>query len=530
MITLNKIVIVGGGSAGWMSAATMIRKFSNKEIIVIESPDYPIIGVGESTIGGIRGWTNWIGVDEKDFMPSTDAVYKVSIKFTDFYKKDAGGFHYPFGMPMTDGTMYGINDWYIKKAKYPETKVEDYARMFFPALTLAEKNKISFNDNKKLGNFKFNRDTAYHFDATKFGQWLKNNYCIPRGVTVIPKTVESVNTNEDGIESLVLTDGTLVTADLFIDCTGFKSMLLEGALEEPWDDFGHMLPNNSAWATRIPYTDKEKEMEPYTNCTAINNGWVWNIPSWERIGTGYVFSDKYVSKEKALEEFKQHLKSDKMTIHDPNRDVESYDYKFIKFKTGIHQRTFVKNVVAIGFAAGFIEPLESNGLFTVHEFLLKLVKTLERETVTQWDRDAYNFATRVQYLGFKEFIAEHYAMTNRDDTQYWKDITNKEFQPKVARLEPSLVIGFNALADIQINSKEHDRSMGLHCISTGLNYFPINKDTLEMWSSYDENDYMNQIEKTISMWDLYQHIWQEEANESPTMYQWLLENIYNDKI
>jgi tryptophan halogenase len=134
-----------------------------------------------------------------------------------------------------------------------------------------------------------------------------------------------------------------------------------------------MLPNNSAWATRIPYTDKEKEMEPYTNCTAINNGWVWNIPSWERIGTGYVFSDNHVSKEEALEEFKQHLKSDKMTVHNPDRDVESFEYKLIKFRVGIHERTFVKNVVAIGLSAGFIEPLESSGLFSVHEFLKELI-------------------------------------------------------------------------------------------------------------------------------------------------------------
>ena len=133
-------------------------------------------------------------------------------------------------------------------------------------------------------------------------------------------------------------------------------MLLEEALLEPFDDFSEMLPNNRAWATRIPYTDKEKEMEPYTNCTAIENGWVWNIPSWERIGTGYVYSDKHASPEQALEEFKNYLRSDKLTIPNPNRDVDSLEFKDVRFRTGIHKRTFVKNVVAIGLAAGFIEP------------------------------------------------------------------------------------------------------------------------------------------------------------------------------
>ena len=529
MINLNKIVIVGGGSAGWMSAATMIRAFPDKEIVVIESPDYPIIGVGESTLGGITAWANWIGIDEKDFMPATDAVYKMSIKFTDFYKKDAGGFHYPFGKVFTDGTINGLNDWYVKKAKFPDLDVADYARTFFPALTLAEQNKLSWNKSKELGNFNFKRDVAYHFDATKFGLWLKNNYCVPRGVTVIPKTVESINTNEDGIESLVLTDGSLVIADLFIDCTGFKSMLLEGALQEPWDDFGHTLPNNSAWATRIPYTDKEKEMEPYTNCTAINNGWVWNIPSWERIGTGYVFSDTHISKEEALQEFKDHLRSDKMTIHNPNRDVESYEYKFIKFRVGIHQRTFVKNVVAIGFAAGFIEPLESNGLFTVHEFLDKLVKTLYRGTITQWNRDSYNMQTLRQYLQFKDFVAAHYALSNRNDTKYWSDITNRVYQPEILNLTPSLVSGFNNIADNYFLYQKYDEGSGVHCIATGLNYFPVNDITIQNWNHVYDIDVYKKTEETFSLWKSFRKKWQEEADASPTMYQWLKENIHNDK-
>lgn len=530
MINVNKIVIVGGGSAGWMSAATMIKAFPNKEIIVIESPDYPIIGVGESTLGTITKWCNWIGIDEKDFMPATDAVYKMSIKFTDFYKKDAGGFHYPFGNPYTDGTTYGVNDWYIKKAKFPELDVSDYALTFFPALTLAEQNKISWNESGNLDNFNFKTDVAYHFDATKFGIWLKNNYCIPRGVKIVPQTVENINTNEDGIDNLILTDGSTIRADLFIDCTGFKSMLLEDALEEPWDDFGHMLPNNSAWATRVPYTDKEKEMEPYTNCTAIGNGWVWNTPSWERIGTGYVFSDKYISKEDALQEFKDYLRSDKMTIIDSNRDVESYTYKYIKFRIGTHKRTFVKNVVAIGLSAGFIEPLESNGLFTVHEFLLKLVKTLQRDTITQWDRDAYNYATRLQFLSLKEFVAQHYALSNRKDTKYWIDITEKTFQSEVSELSPSLVVGFTDFAEAYFNRKGHNGIGGIHCIATGLNYFPLDKIDVEIWNNQSNQDHYENSKNTWDNWDLLRQKWQDEADASPSMYQWLKENIYNNKI
>ena len=530
MINLNKIVILGGGSAGWMSAATMIKAFPKKEIVVIESPDFPIVGVGESTIGGITKWAAWIGIDEKDFMPAPDAVYKMSIKFTDFYKKDSGGFHYPFGKVFLDETINGLNDWYVKKAKFPNLDVADYARTFFPVLTLAEQNKLSWNESGKLGNFNFKQNVAYHFDATKFGLWLKNNYCLPRGVSLISDTVSSVQTNEVEVESLTLTSGELVTADLFIDCTGFKSMLLEEALLEPFDDFSEMLPNNRAWATRIPYTDKEKEMEPYTNCTAIENGWVWNIPSWERIGTGYVYSDKYALPEQALEEFKNYLRSDKLTISDSNRDVDSLEFKDIRFRTGIHKRTFVKNVVAIGLAAGFIEPLESTGLFTVHEFLDFLVKTLSRETITQWDRDSYNHATRKMYEELAEFVAQHYALSNRDDTKYWRDINNKTFQPQIPELQPSQIKGFRELADIHFYQNRHNESSGIHCIATGLNYFPVNKDTIDRWSHYDGIDYNEWCKPTWNKWDISRKIWQEEADASPTMYQWLKENIHNDKI
>ena len=527
MIKVDKIVIVGGGSAGWMSATTMIKAFPEKEIVVIESPDYPTIGVGESTLGAIRSWTKFIDLDEKDFMPSCDAVYKMSIKFTDFYKKDAGSFHYPFGFVFTAGTIDGLTDWYAKKILNPDLDVADYARTFIPALTLAEQNKISLNESGRLGNFKFTRDVAYHFDAAKFGEWLKFNYCLPRGVKLIPATVTNVVVGENGIESLNLSDGKKIEADLFIDCTGFKSLLLEKALGESFIDLSNMLPNNRAWATRIPYTVKQKEMEPFTNCTAIENGWVWNIPSWERIGTGYVYSDKYVSPDQALIEFKNHLKSSKMTHFDENRDVDSFEYKDIRFKTGIHDRTWVKNVVAIGFAAGFIEPLESSGLFTVHEFLMKLVKTLHRGEVTQWDSDAYNMATKKQFLDFAEFVAMHYALSRRDDTKYWQDVTNRSFQPNVPDLTPSRTTTFESLAESMFNLNKYEQRGGLHFIATGLNYFPVDKATIEEWELYYSQDYYQLCQQTFQNWKAMREEWQKEADLSSTMYDYLSNNIYN---
>lgn len=527
MININKIVVVGGGSAGWMSAATMIKTFPDKEIICIESPDFPIVGVGESTIGGIKLFTHFLGIDEKDFLRHTNGSYKLSIKFTDFYDKGSGSFYYPFGVPYTLGTENGLRDWYFKKAMYPETPLSDYAYTFYPAVAMCEKNKYSNNDSKRLSGWRKDLDVAYHFDAIKFGQWLKNNYCLPRGVKLISDTVKSIISDENGIKTLVLNSGEEVSADLYIDCTGFKSMLLEKELESEWLDYSYMLPNNRAWATQIPYTDKEKELEPYTNCTAIQNGWVWNIPSWERIGTGYVYSDKYVSPEKALEEFKEYLRSEYMTIPDKNRDVDSFKYRDVQFRVGIHKKTFVKNVVAIGLSAGFIEPLESNGLYTAHEFLLKLSRTISRGKVSQNDIDMYNAVTKTMFDTFASFVSMHYALSVRQDTQYWKDISNRSFDPSLEDGKPKYHKGYLNLAECLFTTHSTPPESGWGCISTGLNHLPVD-DTIASFFELSDPVSFNKVKNVMRMWEKIHQEWEYEADNSPTLYEYLKNNIYNE--
>jgi hypothetical protein len=530
VINLNKVVIVGGGSAGWMSAATFIKAFPDREIVVVESPDYPTVGVGESTLASIKVWTNWLGINEKDFMKSCDAVYKMSIKFNDFYQKADGGFHYPFGSSFTQHTATGLNDWHVRKILNPEIPVQDYARTFFPGVHLAELGRINNNANGEFDNFNFERDVPYHIDATKFGLWLKEKYCIPRGVKLVPQTVLDFKTNEDGIEYLLLDNNEQIAADLFIDCTGFKSLLIEGAMNEPFEDFSSVLPNNRAWATRIKYLNEEEEMVPYTNCTAIDNGWVWNVPSWERIGTGYVYSDKFVSPEDALKEFKEHLKANRSHIHGYDDYVESLPFKDVKFRVGIHRKSWVKNVVAIGLASGFIEPLEGNGLFSVHEFLLKLIKSLSRGTANQWDRDAYNVTVYNQFISFQQFVAMHYALSNRDDTKYWKNITNTVFQPRLYedKVNHPAVRGFQDLAERKMNEQEYLVSTGVHCIATGMQYFPIDKHSLDRLCFSMGKDYYQICRQSFGNMDMLKKKWRGEAEKSPTMYQYLKNTIYLD--
>ncbi|MDA8552762.1 tryptophan 7-halogenase, partial [bacterium] len=374
-------------------------------------------------------------------------------------------------------------------------------------MALVNNNTLFKNENNELEYFDFKYHVAYHFDATKFGLWLKDQYCKPKGVKHILEDVKTIETNEDGIVSLNNTH----KADMFIDCTGFKSLLLGDTLKEHFNDYSNLLVNNKAWATRVPYKDKENELVPYTNCTAIENGWVWNIPSWERIGTGYVYSDKYVSDEESLNEFKRHL--DKK-----GSDYSKSEFKNIKMRVGIHDRLFVKNVCAIGLSAGFIEPLESNGLLSVHEFLINLVKVMKRgneDTISQWDRDNFNVECKRFFDQFTEFVSMHYALSHRDDTKYWKDISNRSFYDN--RLTDNTI-----KADILAKMKSDDwlrSDSGHHCVGVGLRYFGY--DVLKDNSTDDIKLKIQLREKEVNKWNIV-------CKDKPKLLQFLKDNIHKN--
>lgn len=534
--SFENITIVGGGSSGWMTAATFIRFFPEKNISIIESPDYPIVGVGESTLGQINTWKDLLNIKDEDFMKETDASYKMSIKFTDFYKKNSGGFHYPFGQRKLFGEhlLSGCDSWFVKKSLYPETDVQDYARTYYPNMPLIENNRIT-NFLIEYPDFDFNDETAYHFDATKFGQVLKKNYCLPRGVNLIQDSVEDVVVNDDGIDHLILKSGNKHKADLYIDCTGFKSLLLSQTLNEEFISFNDILPNNKAWATHLPYIDKEKEIECFTNSTAIGNGWCWNIPLWSRIGTGYVYSDKFISDEEALEEFKEYLMSDKVIIPRTREQVDAMTFKPINMRVGIHNRTWVKNVVAIGLSAGFIEPLESNGLFTVHEFLLRLIKTLQRSDVyTAFDVDMYNISVKEMFYEFSEFVALHYKLSNRDDTDYWKYVTrnsNRMTEELISRVvNPSNASLALKWAKYNQTGFLDDYETGIPAIAAGMNYKPFEKIDLDIRKIKNCNDDYHQIiESHSNSWKENYELNLEKALKCPTLYEYLKTNIHTDK-
>jgi len=497
MLKSQKVIIVGGGSAGWMTAATLIKIFPKKDITVIESPTKGTVSVGESTLSSINQWLDLLEIKDEDFMPYTKASYKLSIRFENFYKLKDGGFHYPFGKTYENNFVGSKETWFVKKKFNSKIPNSNYANFVSPTMSLVNNNVLFKNENKEIPLFNFKNDVAYHFDAVKFADWLKKYYCIPKGVKHIYEDINTIEQDKDGIKSL----NKKHKADLYIDCTGFSSLLLGQALKEPFEDYSDLLPNNKAWATNLKYTNKEKELKPYTNCTAIQNGWVWNIPSWDKIGTGYVYSDKFISDDEALNQFKKYLKRKNLV------------FKNIKMRVGTHKRLFVKNVCAIGLSGAFIEPLESNGLLTVHEFLIKLVKILKRKNLSQWDRDNFNYYCKDFFNFFAEFVAYHYALSHRRDTKYWKEINNKSFYDK-RRIETEL----KSNMEVYMNNYQFNSFPGVHYISAGMNYFNIN---------ITDKNIPNDIKNYISNREIEIKKFNKICKQKNTLFNYLKYNIHN---
>jgi tryptophan halogenase len=519
-----KILIVGGGSAGWMTAAYLAKKLKFLDITLIESKKIGTIGVGESTLGQINKYLDSLELKDEDWMPACDATYKTTIKFTDFRVKGSY-FHYPFGAFNLDGTKYGIMDWYWHQALNKYTlPVTDFAEMFVHQVLMADKSKMTFNKEGEIPGFNFHLDTAYHMNAEKFGIFLRDKIALPYGVRHVEDTIVDVRQNIDGsISHLTTKEGLLLSADLYIDASGFSKLLIEKVMKSEFLSFGDVLMNDKAIATTIPYNNIDKELEPITNCTAIENGWVWNIPTFTRKGTGYVYSSKFTDKENAEKEFKSHLV--KQGCH-----VEQLEFRHIDIRHGVQKEPWIKNVCSIGLALGFIEPLESTGLLTTHENIMRLEATLSKRNgyYNQFDIDGWNFAAREELEGFKQFVSLHYAMSQRDDTEYWRHVTREiKYAPKIYNLDAEFRKNASETM-LRLNiTNELDRSFpaGETFILTGMGLTPISHSQARLAvyrnpSAYDEiqsvrNFYLEKKKEILQVID-----------KLPTHYEFLKRHIY----
>jgi tryptophan halogenase len=311
-------------------------------------------------------------------------------------------------------------------------------------------------------------------------------------------------------------------------------MLLEQTMGVPFESFNNLLPNDRAWTCHVPYNDKESEMENVTNCTAYNNGWVWNIPLYHRIGSGYVFSSKFISEEDALQEYKDYLNSDKMKLYDPHR-ADNLEFKLVKIKNGTHDKCWEKNVVGVGLSYAFIEPLESTGLFSVQEMLVLLFQTLDNEQVNKMHVDWFNYMANLTMQSFKTFVTCHYTLSSRRDTPYWKHVTeNVELDHRLIDKDLSeLHTLASDIAGKMLRSHElGSNDGGFPDIFVGNHILPVNRMSLEkikydkLWSNSNINIFNTATQQYWAQKKIKNEL---ASNKCPTHYQYLKKRHYKNK-
>ena len=405
---VKSICIVGGGSSGWMMAIALNKQLPKIKVTLVESPNVPTVGVGESTIPYVTEFIkNTLKFQEKEWMPSCDASYKAAIKFNNFVHKGET-FYHPFWTPEEEN--YNGFDWVIKKylTNLDKPNIEDYYSSSYISHHMCVNNKFD-----RLADESFSY--AHHMDATKFGEYCKSKF---KGKHILA-TVKHVKLDGSNIVSVTTDKKQKIEADMFIDCTGFKCLLIEQVLNEPFEWIGDTLLNDTAITCRIPYVDKSKEIEPFTDCTALSSGWAWNIPLWSRVGSGYAYSSKFQSSEDALQEYQNYL-----IKRFGKKRVSTAEFNVVRFKTGKYKRGWVGNCLALTLASGFIEPLESTGLALACYQINTFIEQIKDGEYSAFNKKLYNHELDKSFEEIHNFVLLHYANTKREDSKYWKHIKN----------------------------------------------------------------------------------------------------------
>lgn len=404
---VRKIVIVGGGSAGWMSAAACATASDGGcAIELVESEDIGIVGVGEATIPAIRQFNAFLGLDEAEFMASTQASYKLGIRFSGWTHEQDDYFH-PFGSYGRDFDWLPVFQYFLQaRAAGDTTPLQEYSL----AWLASKANRFAMPDRDPRTALS-TLDYAYHFDAVEYGRYLRR-IAESRGVTRTEGLVADVERSaKDGsVHALVLKDGRRVEGDFFIDCTGFRGLLIEGALKTGYDDWSHYLPCDRAIAVPCAHGG---DFTPYTRSVAQTAGWRWRIPLQHRIGNGYVHCSDFISEDEATSVLLSQL--DGAPLADP---------RVLRFKTGRRRKAWNGNVLAIGLAAGFLEPLESTSLHLIHSGIMRFLAMFPHGRTDQVSAQEYNRVTEEEWLGVRDFLILHYAANRREDGALWRHVAS----------------------------------------------------------------------------------------------------------
>jgi hypothetical protein len=419
-MAIDSIVIVGGGSSGWLTAAHLSHNLpEHVKITLIESTRISSLGkqgIGEGTQPFTTPFLFECGLQFEDWMLKADCIHKYGVEFIDW----------------APDNIFVDNDTQEMGVLGPGVMFHDYWRGLkptvkeyfdcMPSYTLAKNNKAPKAGLQSLDytpGFLEPPWDAFHFDSDKLAEVLKE-HCKNK-VTHINDVIVEVKINDEGVDKLITQSNQEILGDLFIDCSGFKSILLEGALREPFNSLEDILFNNNAVVIHTEYKDKYKEMHPYTKAFAMDAGWRWSIPTYSRIGNGYVYSDKFIDKDEAENVLRK-------TIN----EYEAPAYH-IKMKTGTHNRIAVKNVYAVGLAAGFVEPLEATGISFATFAIRNLVDNIIKNN-GDIDRDHLNKEYNISLNEIINFIFLHYAKAPKNDTSYWKAIKQIEYPDSVKKI------------------------------------------------------------------------------------------------
>jgi len=403
MRQLRRILIAGGGSAGWMTAALLGKLFHGLyEITLIESDEIGTVGVGEATIPAIKKYNELLGLDEDEFLQRTQGTFKLGIQFNDWWRLGQSYIH-GFGVIGQDLGWLRCHQYWLKMQR--EGRAADFAN--FSINTAAALENKFMRAKPDMGESPIGHIAhAFHFDAGLYARFL-SAFAQERGVRRREGKIANVTLrSEDGfVESVTMDDGETIEADFFVDCSGFRGLIIEQAMQTGYEDWTHWLPCDRAIA--VP-CERSADFTPYTRSTARTAGWQWRIPLQHRTGNGHVYSSRYIDDDAAERVLLDNL--DGAPRANPLR---------LRFTTGKRRKTWNKNCVAVGLASGFMEPLESTSLHLIQSAVIRMVRLLPDAGFDQAGIDEFNRQTDFEYERIRDFIILHYKATERDDTPFW---------------------------------------------------------------------------------------------------------------
>lgn len=413
---IKKVVVVGGGTAGWMTAAALSRYLpaGQTEIVLIESEEIGTIGVGEATIPQIATFNKMLGIDENEFVSCTSGTFKLGIEFRDWGRLGERYLH-PFGDYGFDLDGTEFHHFWARQQAMGETHSLDAYSLNASAAYSGKFMRPDGDPRSVLSRLGY----AFHFDATLYARYLRK-FAEARGVKRVEgKVVDVQQSTETGfIERVKLQDGRAFDGQLFIDCTGFLGVLIEQTLQAGYQDWRQWLPMDRAVA--IPCESVEPP-RPYTIATAREAGWTWRIPLQHRVGNGHVYCSDYIDANAAEERLLGAL--DGAPLAEP---------RHLRFVTGRRESLWVKNCVAIGLSAGFLEPLESTSIHMIQSGIAKLLALFPDTSFNRVERDEYNRLLSVSFRHIRDFIILHYVATERDDTPFWRRMRNLDLPDTLA--------------------------------------------------------------------------------------------------